>query len=212
MSGSVAEERIREKVVAGLRTAQPDARIIHELVIGACRADVAAVTLDAITLVEIKSERDTLTRLALQLKNFAEVTQDVRVYAAAKHRPNLERMSSHLLRTDTGGYRGNPEHVAELDRAHIWSERDDAGFDLVKSPTWVDAQRLINPAKVWNVLWADEMRVALGGVAQGLSKTPMRDMTRLAVENLSGRQIRQAVCLALRSRQFARADNPVGGQ
>lgn len=65
MAGSDAEERIRAKVEAELRRQFPTARIIHELVLssGVSRLDLAAVTRDQIIVAEIKSERDTLSRL-----------------------------------------------------------------------------------------------------------------------------------------------------
>src|SRR3546814_12937862 len=65
MAGSVAEERIRGKVEAKLRLLFPEARLIHELVLkqGGVRIDLAAVTTARLICIEIKSERDVMTRL-----------------------------------------------------------------------------------------------------------------------------------------------------
>ena len=115
MTGSVAEERIRAKVEAGFRSAYPDARIIHELVIGACRADVVAVTPDKLVLAEIKSERDSLERLDRQTKNFARVTPDVRVYGAAKHRDGLLSAASCFVQAVDGRWSRNPVFVEDLE-------------------------------------------------------------------------------------------------
>jgi hypothetical protein len=87
MAGSEAEERIRAKVEAEFRRRWPDARIVHELVLnqGGVRIDLAAITEDALIVAEIKSERDTLTRLAGQVKASLRVAQCVWVVVADKH-------------------------------------------------------------------------------------------------------------------------------
>jgi len=206
VSGSVAEERIRAKVEAGFRRAYPDARIIHELVIGGSRADVAAVSADSLVLAEIKSERDTLERLRTQVRDFTRVTPDVRIYAAEKHRPGLLHAAEPLLQQPDRRWTENPEHVPELWSCSMWVERDDDGFDYAAGVRGVARDRRIEPAHVFQVLWAEEMRTALAGYGQGLSRTPIRGLVNLAVEHLSGSDIRRAVCAALRRRPFPRAD------
>lgn len=71
---SSAEVEIRDAVVSRFRQLWPDARIIHEMNVehGSSRADVVAVQPDRLWICEIKSERDTLTRLAGQIADFAE--------------------------------------------------------------------------------------------------------------------------------------------
>jgi hypothetical protein len=68
-----------------------------------------------------------------------------------------------------------------------------------------------DPREVFELLWADEMHVAL---RRHWGVPTMREMTRArmtaeAVEHMSGRDIRLAACAALRNRRFARADPPV---
>lgn len=64
---SVAEREIRDAVVEWWHRAAPQARVVHELPLsslsGQGRADLGVIFPDQIVLVEIKSERDKLTRL-----------------------------------------------------------------------------------------------------------------------------------------------------
>ena len=82
--GSAAEWEIRDALVLYLRAHLPQARIIHELVCGGRRVDVAAVEPERILLFEIKSEKDTLDRVEAQTKAFALYGHFVAVVAAAK--------------------------------------------------------------------------------------------------------------------------------
>ena len=81
---SAAEERIRLKAETAMRAAFPEARIIHELMVlqGGCRIDLAAVEPDRLILVEVKSERDVLTRLERQREQATAVADLFRVIVA----------------------------------------------------------------------------------------------------------------------------------
>ncbi len=85
-SRSSAEWEIREAVVARFRELWPSARIIHELKVdhGNSRADVVAVESDRIWICEIKSERDTLSRLPTQIRDFYPVSHGLIVAAHEK--------------------------------------------------------------------------------------------------------------------------------
>lgn len=132
---SVAEERIRAKAEAMLRGAFPDARIIHELVLrqGGCRIDLAAVTPDRLICVEVKSERDVLTRLPDQVEAMKRVSDAWCVVTAFKHMDPCRKIAGWL-------------HVAEedaLDRLHLWR---DAMAGTCNAPARLE------------MLWADELR------------------------------------------------------
>lgn len=228
MAGSVAEERIRAKVEARLRAEFPDARIIHELNVEqlGIRLDLAAVRPGAITLVEIKSERDVLKRLKSQLQAALKITGDVRVYLAEKHRAAITAAEDSYLRGPDGKHvkeevpskRGqawrflaNPDHVAELLRVRVLFETD-TGFDPHRDmhSSWWPRQVLehvADPRAQLEMLWAEELRATLANVLIGAPPRASRGVCkRLALEHMTGRQIRMAVCAALRSRPFARAD------
>jgi hypothetical protein len=226
MAGSEAEERIRTKVEAALRAEHPDARIVHELNTEqmGVRLDLASVRANALAMIEIKSERDVLKRLQSQLAAALKVTGDVRVYAAEKHRAALLSASrEHKLDADgktimvwsedgrRGSYIPNPDFIRETRRARILIETDD-GFELLE-PThggwWprLVMEHIADPRALFEMLWAEEMRVALNDANLGAPPRASRGiMKRLALDHMTGSQIRAAVCRALRSRPFARAD------
>lgn len=220
MAGSVAEERIREKVVASLRRRRPDARIVHELVLrqGGERIDVAAVWADGLILAEIKSERDKLTRLQRQLAAASELGAETWLCVAERWREPLAAMSRHALsyeRVDivrdgrTLGYTEvplrNPAYVPELSRVDIRYETEGGLTDLVMHPSWYLRYRQFSPFALLNMLWAEELRIITG---LG-SRSARQDCIDHAVEHLTGRQVRRSVCAAIRARAFPRADAAV---
>lgn len=191
MAGSQAEERIRAKAEAMLRRRFPDARIIHELVLkqGGCRIDLAAVTDDFIALVEIKSERDVLTRLPAQIDAMLAVGDLFAVCVAEPVRPKIKRAY------EPGEGLKIPWGVA------LFVEEGDAfGEDRFGDFNDLQPRRLCNPADRLEMLWADELKAISG---TNLSRQPAK---HLICETMTGRQIRRAVCSALRARHFPRAD------
>tara|TARA_R110000868_G_scaffold34552_18_gene124807 strand:- start:575 stop:1210 length:636 start_codon:yes stop_codon:yes gene_type:complete len=199
MSGSAAEERIRGKAEVMLRRLFPDARIIHELVLkqGGVRIDLAAVSPGFLAAIEVKSERDVLTRLPEQTAEAMRVTDLFGVCVAAKHADKI------------GAYYHSKETVKVLlpYGAHLLTETDE-GFITRSSPFdpgWMGYDRiqskLCNPADRLEMLWADELKVIAGH--RKLSRQPAK---HFICETMNGRQIREAVCAALRARHFPRAD------
>lgn len=220
MAGSDAEERIRAKVEAELRQHFPAARIIHELVLssGVSRLDLAAVTRDQIIVAEIKSERDTLSRLKDQIAMAHEVACATWVVVAERHRAAL----NHMNESDsfgpeqprkpplTGMWREhwrNPDYLPGLSRCRLMVEAD-AGFDVTPAAFW--HRRVTDPRAVFDVLWAGERREAVAMHGASVTSKDSCGVTHAwAVENMTGVQIRRAVCRALRLRKFARADAPM---
>ena len=231
MSGSIAEERIREKVVAEMRVRYGDARIVHELVLdqGGVRIDVAAVGPDYLAVAEIKSERDVLKRLASQVAAARAVAQAIWVVVAPKHleaiklrtEPRLKRLiyGPPGLPSKGGWYNPtptlafpNPDHLPGLDACRLLVESDDAlalipdtwrRFDGARPP-WP------RPADMLQMLWAEELRTMLARHRISSSvRTVRSDAMKLAIEHMTGREIRIGVCRALRERSFPRADPPV---
>lgn len=185
MAGSEAEERIRAKAEKVLREVFPTARIIHELVLqqGGVRIDLAAVTPDRLVCVEIKSERDVLTRLPDQVAAMKRVCDTWRVVCADKHIDKVREIAGWVesiseTELDTPGYRTN----------HL--ERD-AMKGVCNAPARLD------------MLWADELRWIAGG------KGARWFCIRSASDAKTGSEIRRAVCAVLRARSFPRADPPI---
>jgi hypothetical protein len=184
MSGSAAEERIRAKGEAMLRALFPSARIIHELVLkqGGVRIDLAAVTPGRLICIEIKSERDVLTRLPDQVAAMRQVSDAYGVLTAAKHLDKVREIAGWL-------------HTAEEDA------RDRLGGDLFR-----DAHSgLCNAPARLDMLWADELRA----ISCPRRDAPRAMCTASATDTMTGAQVRKAVCEALRARHFPRADEPV---
>jgi hypothetical protein len=198
MAGSIAEERIRAKAEALLRRRFPDARIVHELVLeqGGVRIDIAAIRPGFLAALEIKSERDTLKRLPEQIKAALKVCDLFGVCIAAKHEPEVGRWPGH-------------KDGAEVVLGHavdLLIEQED-GFDCRHSAFcdgWRGNRgetRLCNPADRLEMLWAEELKLI--SRAPKMSRQPAK---HLICETMTGRQIREAVCAALRARPFPRAD------
>jgi hypothetical protein len=229
MAGSAAEERIRAKAEAQLRREFPDARIIHELNMqwGGIRLDLAAVRPDGLTLVEIKSERDVLKRLASQIEAARKVTGDVRVYVAEKHRAGMiDAHREHLHDKDghtivdwverkgggrAGVYQPNPAFVPGLSRCRVQIETDDGfAWSREMDANWwprTVLEHVADGQALLELLWAEELAQLLCDARLGAPPRANRTlMKRIAIEDMSLRQIRRGVCAALRARIFARAD------
>ena len=183
---SPAEERIRLKAEAALRETWPSARIIHELVLeqGGCRIDIAAVTPDRIIAVEIKSERDVLTRLKSQAAAARLVSDGFIVALAEDHwRKAWEE-----------------NHISILEAA----KEDEIAVSLRQGQRRVLEACCNAPARL-QMLWASELRA----VAASGPKAARMYSIRKASDNLTGAEVRRRVCAALRARAFPRADEPV---
>lgn len=183
-SGSDAEERIRLKAEAALRAAWPSARIIHELVLeqGGCRIDLAGVTADRIIAVEIKSERDVLTRLKAQVDAARKVADSISVIVASKYLDNAREIAGWL---------------------NVCAE-DDALTHLLRQQRGAYESCCNAPARL-QMLWASELRA----VAASGNKATRLFSIRKASDELTGAEVRRRVCAALRARYFPRADAPI---
>lgn len=201
---SPAEERIRVKAEAHLRGLYPGARIIHELKLndGATRIDLAAVLPNRLAVAEIKSERDVLHRLGRQIRDSLEITASVHVFVSGKHVETLKNLPCNRSSED------DLEMV--LWRASIWSETDN-GFDAVQRHHQRDElSHMPDTRQLLALLWAEELKSMLGRHSLSYGrKATMTFTKKVALENMTGSQIRQGVCQALMGRPFARADQQV---
>ncbi|MDE1914683.1 MAG: hypothetical protein KGJ57_04375 [Sphingomonadales bacterium] len=207
MSGSPAEREIRDYAAGRLREMMPEARIIHELVVGGCRADLAAVQPERITLVEIKSERDTLKRLAEQVRQFGRAAHQVIVIA-------------HERWFDTTPYNnGHPrcapiEALAQGAESHeIWAYPELASRPLYgawRTQPWRASQPEPHAWRLLELLWKEELlaecrRHNIAAGSRSTCPAMMRDMAWL----MTGREIARTVCRQLRARPFPEADAPI---
>lgn len=220
MAGSAAEERIRAKVEAALRRRAPNARIIHELVLvqGGVRIDLAAVEPGRLIFAEIKSEKDTLNRLQEQVRSATSIGAETWLCLAEKWRPTIDAMKGRDASTErvplivkgvqyghTYKSTPNPGYIPQLAACEIRYETDDGLTPLDGHATWFERHRRINPYTLLNMLWAEELRQLAG-----CGSRANRDLCiNTAADALTGRQVREGVCAALRARAFPRADPAV---
>jgi hypothetical protein len=209
MAGSSAEREIRDYAAGRLREMLPDARIIHELVVGQCRADLAAVQPDRVTLVEIKSERDTLKRLDRQVKHFTRAGHDVIVIAHERwfdttpYQNGAPRFfPSDALVEASGGHSRAVWAYPEVPERYL--------FGTWEPKRYWSEQPEPHAAELLNLMWKEEMLSECRGYGlKATARDNMMKLTRLMQLELTGRQVVRSVCRQLRQREFPEADPPI---
>jgi hypothetical protein len=174
--------------VSRLRLLRPNARIVHELNVntGQCRVDIAAVDVDWLGFVEVKSRKDKLDRLQEQVRVFAPACHRLAVIYAS------ERWSYDVMR----------QHVDY--GCDLWPE------DRPAWHTFGTRHEPPNTAVMLNLLWAEELRdEARRAGFQPSKKASRSPLMHMLWEGLTGREVVAAVCRQLRARPFAEADPAV---
>lgn len=185
----------------------PDARIIHEMVVGGCRADLAAVSPERVVLVEIKSEKDTLRRLPMQLKAFRRAAHEVIVVA---HEKWFDRTPY-----NTGQPRCVPgAEIADIVNAQcdVWMYPEPPAPTHIVNGGW-HRSRSWSPqlepraSELLLLLWRAELLAEADRhrVCTSRGATVMHIVREMSW-HMTGREIAQAVCRQLRRRPFPEAD------
>lgn len=203
MTGSPAEREIRVAVVARIRRDLPRARVVHELVCGSSRADLAAVEPDRVVLFEIKSERDTLDRLENQMKAFI----------AASH---VTVLVAHDCWFDRSRYNDGSERVVwphPFRGSEIWCYPEQAPTNIGSGYRWnLPRPTLRQPAarKLLGLLWRQELIAECNRHRISTARRPTMDvMIDDMAWLMTGQEIVKAVCRQLRTRPFPEADAPI---
>lgn len=207
-SRSADEQEIRDEVVGFCHKTLPGYRIIHELNTngqGSRRADVAAVGTHEIVIFEIKSKKDTLTRLREQWDAFDACAHHTHVVAHRKWfserepRPGRLVLDPHeklkFLRIGKLWIYPQPE---ERYGQYRWElDRYGRGFQPRASC-------------LLSLLWRDELaeECARHSIVAGRRAT-ITSMIQEMCWLLKGREIAELVCRQLRARPFAEADEPI---
>lgn len=211
---SASEKAIRDAVVDRCRQHWPDGRIIHELAIGGCRADLAVVTKNHVFAFEIKSERDTLTRLDSQFRFFDGCTHGCIVVA---HEKWFERFTYNngsegfrpceLLKEydhkslGLWAYPEPPTGYWQTERYRWRKPGRDYGFDEVRQP---------RAANLLGILLREELVIEARRHSVAFkSRWPVTPIISAMAYHMTGQQVAEAVCRQLRARRFAAADDPV---
>lgn len=184
---STEELAMRDGVAAWGRQRWPSARIVHELVVGERRIDMAFVAPTTLVGVEIKSAKDTLDRLSGQMDVFR------------RHIPEVWLALDPRWAAADGTYAYNRLVV------------DGAGRLITDPGGHVSRDPSITAAMLW-LLWRDELLSVAEQHRLGYPRRPnMRHLIEACARKLTGDQITAAVCGALRNRDaFARGtDAPI---
>jgi hypothetical protein len=213
MAGSASEREIRDAVVDQLRKEYPSARIIHELNCGhgSNRIDVAAVTPDRIIAVEIKSQRDTLSRLADQTRAFKQCSHRVIVCAHEKF------FEDFAYNNGLPGFRARPELTSKkCAGSDLWLYPKPDGqptreyYDWRRERTGTSIFDAPDTRGVLKLLWTDELRsVAQWGRVAASARAPGYKLAYHLWQHLTGDEVVKATCALLRARPFAEADPPL---
>ncbi|MBY3151048.1 hypothetical protein HFO56_01310 [Rhizobium laguerreae] len=211
---SASEKVIREAVVARCREHWPEGRIIHELAIGGCRADLAVVTKTHVFAFEIKSDRDTLSRLASQFNVFHGCTHGCFVVAHERwfeqftynngspgFRPG-ELLNEYDHRAlGLWAFPESPHGDWQTERYRWRKPGRDYRFDQYSQP---------RAASLLGILLREEL--VLEARRHGVpfkSRWPVTPIISAMAYGMTGREVSEAVCRQLRARTFAAADAPI---
>lgn len=167
----------------------PDTLVLDELGIcqGETRADVAVVN-GSLAAFEIKSDRDTLTRLPGQIEAYQRVFDIVTVIVGGRY---VERITGAIP-----GTWGVIQAVPELQFVELKPLREPTKNEGVDS------------LSVTQLLWRDEALTLLEerGLAQGLRSKPRRLLWEAIVDQLSPEEVSEAVRAQLKARKDWRSD------
>lgn len=167
----------------------PDTLVLDELGIcqGETRADVAVVN-GSLAAFEIKSDRDTLTRLPGQVEAYQRVFDIVTVIVGGRY---VERIVEAIPKTW-----GVIQAVSESGSVELKPVREPARNERV------------DPLSVAQLLWRDEALALLEEreLAKGLRSKPRRLLWQAIVDRLSPEEVSEAVRAQLKAREGWRSD------
>ncbi|MCR5733843.1 MAG: sce7726 family protein [Lachnospiraceae bacterium] len=164
-------------------------RVFEELVIGKSRADAIIVTKDLILGYEIKSDRDSLSRLQKQVKNYDRFCDYCYVVTGIHY---LEKIEDEV-----------PNHWGIYDIL----EDDDGGLHLEvyrkaqKNPAERPLTKLKNQM---NLLWRMElMEMIRSNGIRGYSRKNKHKLRDLIVEKIGKEESKRLTCYALLNRDYS---------
>jgi hypothetical protein len=205
-SAAAAELSLRNNLEAFSRERWPDARIVHEMVMGEgkVRADVVAIDTAHIAAFEVKGAYDDTSRLLNQVGMYSLCVPEVWIVADEKHCEDA-RLIRHLL-PSVGLILGSGWHEAS------WR----AGPEDINITLRVEAEpthRVVVPDMSLRMLWAEEIRAAAFRLRtwQG-QKGTRKNMVASLLNNsrVQWSDVWVEICRELRGRDALwRADAPV---
>lgn len=165
------------------RNAQHNYRIVEELAVcdGEARVDVAVAN-GKLCGYEIKSDADTLERLALQQKCYDKTFDMVSIVVGEKFKDKIE------------------EHVPDYWGIYVVSEN--SGRCKIQKKRTAKLNKKIEATALLELLWKEEILYLLKkeGI-KGISGKNRRILRQIATENISLKQIRDFTRETIKSRQ-----------
>jgi hypothetical protein len=207
------ELAMRRLIEPVLRRRWPTGRIVHELPLrySEKRIDMATVTEREIIAVEIKSSRDTMSRLRGQIEGFLPVSARVIVALAPKWNVELPMKWSGDGRQGWSQYTEAQQIIRDLNRYPIetWTVCHEAERVTETEGQW-HRDSVPWSYKMLDLLWVSELRAAVMAHAVPISPALPHDaLVRACCDAMTGHEVVRAVCGALRARAFPWADEPI---
>lgn len=198
-----SELELRNGLEGLLRERLPEARIVHELVMGAreVRADVVAIAPAHIAAVEVKGAYDSVTRLMHQVGMFQLCVPEVWICCAKEHAEDA-RLIRHLL-PSVGLIVGT-----NLDKHyHRGANPEPLSLEIEAEPV----PREVVPEMMLEMLWAEELRNACHALRISVLASTTRPKCISAIlASATTEEIIAATCQQLRARDALwRADQPI---
>lgn len=195
-----SELELRSKLEEFCRERWPEARVVHEIVMGEgrVRADVAAICPVHIAAFEIKGSYDDTTRILHQVGMFQLCVPEVWMVVADNHVEDAEHI--HYLLPSVGLIT-----APDMDRG--WGRNHDKPIELtVKHEA---APRAPVPELAIRMLWADELRWACSQLRHPVSEKVTRSSTTKILLGMPWPEVYPILCSALRSREALWRADPV---
>jgi hypothetical protein len=179
---SSEELEMRAMIETWGRQRYPGARVVHELVTGGCRIDMAFIQRDHVAGVEIKSSKDVLDRLDKQIETYHRMLPEVWVCAAP-------RWDDHEI-----PYRTGRLWIAD-GKAQSW--RQEKGWPR-QQPAIVDRTMTV---PMLHLLWQAELfSLCAHSRVSASRRDRMSLLTAALARKLTGDEIVAGVCRELRAR------------
>lgn len=199
-----SELALRNAMEDLMRQRMPDARMCHEMVMGAksVRADLVAVAPAHIAAIEVKGAYDDTGRLLHQIGMYQLCVPEVWMVVDAKHREDAN-LIRHLLPSVGLIVADGTTHLS-----YDWDKGErPVSIEVAAEPV----PRVPVPEMALEMLWAEELRSACGHLRVSIAKKPTRPaMIKAIAEVCSLDEIQAAVCRQLRARDALwRADAPI---
>lgn len=193
---------MRCTVADRFRRELPQARVVHELVVGECRADLAIIEPSRLILVELKSRKDKLDRCEKQMRTFK----------GAAHHAILVADEKFFDRTPyrDGSRRCVWNYKGAFWQYGVWCWPEPQPSDPSIQYAWnIPLPDLTQPAPrvLLDLLWNAELHEECERHNIALRRRATRGvMIDWLAYTLTGAQIARAACRQLRKRSFPEAD------